>query len=122
MCNRFRNNKNWAAVEREFSATKITLIPPKRAKPNRGVIGDIRPTDPAYVIRPGGVTEILPWGFPSARGPVINFRSEGRRFPLVQRGLGRSPAFTKPRLPPIQSRSPRTGGYLRAISPWPLPP
>ena len=106
MCNRFRNNKNWAAVEREFSATKITLIPPKRAKPNRGVIGDIRPTDPAYVIRPGGVTEILPWGFPSARGPVINFRSEGRRFPLVQRGLVPVAGFyeTTPSADPKQKR------------------
>lgn len=106
MCNRFRNNKDWVAVEREFSATQITLLPPKRAKPNRGVIGDIRPTDPAYVVRPGGLTEILPWGFRSAHGPVINFRSEGRRFPLDQRGLVPVTGFyeTTPSADPKQKR------------------
>jgi len=49
---------------------------------------DIWPTDPAPVIRrrDDGVELVqLRWGFPSGRpkaAPVINFRSEGRRFPV----------------------------------------
>ena len=55
--------------------------------PNLEPRDDIWPTDPATVIRRrGDGVELvqLRWGFPPARpkgAPVINFRSEGRRFP-----------------------------------------
>ena len=55
--------------------------------PNLEPRDDIWPTDPATVFRRrGDGVELvqLRWGFPPARpkgAPVINFRSEGRRFP-----------------------------------------
>ncbi|HEY2706586.1 MAG TPA: SOS response-associated peptidase family protein, partial [Caulobacteraceae bacterium] len=56
------------------------------AAPNLAPLEEIRPTDPAPVIRPfedGVRLDQLRWGFPPGRpkaGPVINFRSENRRF------------------------------------------
>jgi putative SOS response-associated peptidase YedK len=58
------------------------------AAPNLEPRDDIWPTDPGPVIRrrDDGVELVqLRWGFPPARpkgAPVINFRSEGRRFPV----------------------------------------
>jgi putative SOS response-associated peptidase YedK len=59
------------------------------AAPNLEPRNDIWPTDPAPIIRrlEDGENEfaVLRWGFPPAKPkgpPVINFRSEGRRFPV----------------------------------------
>jgi hypothetical protein len=58
-----------------------------QAAPNLQPRDDIWPTDTAPVIRhtKGGFEFVqLRWGFPPARpkgAPIINFRSEGRRFP-----------------------------------------
>lgn len=88
MCNRYRVAKDRAAIEHEMvGLDPPVLFPPDLAPPNRGVTGDIRPTDPAYVVGASGEVAILPWGFPGPRGPVINFRSEGRRFARESRCL-----------------------------------
>jgi putative SOS response-associated peptidase YedK len=58
------------------------------APPNLEPRHDIWPTDPATVVcrRDDGVELVqLRWGFPPAKpkgAPIINFRSEGRRFPV----------------------------------------
>jgi putative SOS response-associated peptidase YedK len=61
----------------------------RSASPNIEPRDDIWPTDPAPVIRrlEDGTNDFaqLRWGFPPARSkraPIINFRSEGRRFPV----------------------------------------
>jgi putative SOS response-associated peptidase YedK len=60
-----------------------------KAAPNLEPREDIWPTDKAPVIRrlEDGTNDFgeLRWGFPPARpkgAPIINFRSEGRRFPV----------------------------------------
>jgi putative SOS response-associated peptidase YedK len=106
MCNRFRNDKDFAAWEREFTSRNIVIFRTNDATPNRGVHGDVRPTDPAFVVRHDGAVETLPWGFPGPRGPVINYRSEGRDFPLDRRALILATAFyeTTPPVDPKQKR------------------
>ena len=81
MCNDFGNHL--AA----FSQTRIPVKWPTATQ--LGTREDIWPTDPAPVIRrlEDGTNEfkVLRWGFPPARPkgpPVINFRSERRRFPV----------------------------------------
>lgn len=71
-----------------FSQTRIPVKWPD-AIPNLQPRDDIWPTDPAPVIRrlEDGTNEFteLRWGFLPGRPkapPVINFRSEGRRFPV----------------------------------------
>jgi putative SOS response-associated peptidase YedK len=71
-----------------FSQTRIPVRWPKAA-PNLEPREDIWPTDKAPVIRrlEDGTNEFvqLRWGFPPARpkgAPIINFRSERRRFPV----------------------------------------
>ena len=52
--------------------------------PNMEPRPSIRPTDPSFIVtgRDGGAfLQQMRWGFPGQRGPVINFRSEGRSFP-----------------------------------------
>jgi putative SOS response-associated peptidase YedK len=57
-----------------------------KAAPNLAPLEELRPTDPAPVIRrfeDGVRLDTLRWGFPPPRpkaGPIINFRSENRRF------------------------------------------
>jgi putative SOS response-associated peptidase YedK len=69
-----------------FSQTRIPVKWPNAA-PNLELRDDIWPTDTAPVIREtddGPEFTQLRWGFPPARPkgpPVINFRSEGRKFP-----------------------------------------
>ncbi|MDP1630452.1 MAG: SOS response-associated peptidase family protein [Caulobacter sp.] len=91
MCNTFLSPNNPKRVEWAFSQVRIPLIWPEAPMPNRGVTGDIRPTDPACVVVPeadGGRLCWMAWGFPRDRGgPLINFRSEGRRFSRVGRCL-----------------------------------
>jgi putative SOS response-associated peptidase YedK len=85
MCNDYANRVPFSAYREAFSQTRLPLVGPE-APPNLEPRDDIRPTDPAPILRlaPGGVELVsLRWGFAPARpkaGPVINFRSEGRRF------------------------------------------
>ena len=85
MCNDYANHVPWSAYVEAFSEIKLPVVLPKAAL-NLEPRDDIWPTDVAPIIRraEGGV-EIarMRWGFPPARPkapPVINFRSEGRRF------------------------------------------
>jgi putative SOS response-associated peptidase YedK len=86
MCNDFGNRVPYDEYLRAFSQTHVPLKWPA-ATPNLERRDDIWPTDPAPVIRrrDDGVELVqLRWGFPPGRtkgAPVINFRSEGRRFP-----------------------------------------
>ena len=83
MCNEFRFKLALDRLVDEFSQLRLPLHWAGGA-PNLEPRDSIRPTDPAVVILGReGVTELLQlrWGFPRDRGgPVINFRSEGRRF------------------------------------------
>jgi putative SOS response-associated peptidase YedK len=88
MCNDFGNNIPYSEYLAAFSHTRIPVRWPSDA-PNLEPRDDIWPTDPAPVIRrhDDGSNEfvVLRWGFPAGRpkgAPVINFRSEGRRFPV----------------------------------------
>jgi putative SOS response-associated peptidase YedK len=88
MCNDFGNNIPYSDYLAAFSQTRIPVQWPSAA-PNLEPREDIWPTDPAPVLRrlEDGRNEfaVLRWGFPSAKpkgAPVINFRSEGRRFPV----------------------------------------
>jgi putative SOS response-associated peptidase YedK len=88
VCNDFGNNISYSDYLAAFSQTRISVKWPSAA-PNLEPRDDIWPTERAPVIRrlQDGTNEFseLRWGFPSARlkgPPVINFRSEGRRFPV----------------------------------------
>lgn len=87
MCNDFGNRISYDAYLREFEQLRLAVRFPAAA-PNLEPRDDIWPTDVAPVIRrlDDGANEFaqLRWGFPSPRPkgpPVINFRSEARRFP-----------------------------------------
>ena len=86
MCNDYGNNIPYTAYLEAFRQTGIPVRFP-RAAPNLEPRDDIWPTDTAPVIRQvedGFEFVQLRWGFPPAKPkgtPVINFRSEGRRFP-----------------------------------------
>jgi putative SOS response-associated peptidase YedK len=88
MCNDFGNNIPYSDYLAAFSRTRIPVHWPSAA-PNLEPREDIWPTDPAPVIRrledERNEFAVLRWGFPPAKPkgpPVINFRSEGRRFPV----------------------------------------
>jgi putative SOS response-associated peptidase YedK len=88
MCNDFGNHIPYNDHLRAFSQIRVPVRFPAAA-PNLEPREDIWPTDPAPVIRhlEDGTNEfvVLRWGFPPARPKgraVINFRSEGRRFPV----------------------------------------
>jgi putative SOS response-associated peptidase YedK len=85
MCNDYGNRIPYSAYVEAFSEIKIPVFTPGGA-PNLEPRDDIWPTEAAPVIRrvDSGV-EIASqrWGFDPGRPkapPVINFRSEGRRF------------------------------------------
>ena len=86
MCNDYGNRIPYSAYVEAFSEIRIPLRFPVAA-PNLEPRDDIWPTEQAPVIRrrDDGVELVqLRWGFAAARPkapPVINFRSEGRRFP-----------------------------------------
>ena len=86
MCNDYGNHIPYTAYLEAFSELRIPVRFPDAA-PNLESRDDIWPTDIAPVIRQtDSGTEFLQlrWGFPPARAkgaPIINFRSEGRRFP-----------------------------------------
>src|SRR5205085_351098 len=88
MCNDSGNHITYSDYLAAFSQTRISVRWPKAA-PNLEPREDIWPTDKAPVIRrlADGTNEFaeLRWGFPPARPKgalIINFRSEGRRFPV----------------------------------------
>lgn len=84
MCNEYRFTGSLDQLMRAFSDLSVSLTWQGGA-PNLEPRESIRPTDPAPVIvGAGGAAELrqLRWGFPRPKGgPVINFRSDGRRFP-----------------------------------------
>ncbi len=87
MCNLYGNKVSYRQFLEAFSQLKLPLVfPTPDAAPNLEPREEIRPTELAPIVRPrdGGV-ELVPlkWGFRPARPkspPVINFRSDGRRF------------------------------------------
>ena len=85
MCNDYGNHVPYSAYVEAFSHLKIRIFALGGA-PNLEPRDDIWPTDVAPIIRTAaeGVELIqMPWGFPASRPkgpPVINMRSEGRRF------------------------------------------
>ena len=88
MCNDYGNRIPYSDYLAAFSESRIPVRRPAAA-PNLEPRDDIWPTDPAPTIRrlEDATNEfvILRWGFPPAKpkgAPVINFRSEGRRFPV----------------------------------------
>lgn len=88
MCNDCGNCVDYADYLAAFSQTRIPVKWPN-AVPNPEPREDIWPTDKAPVIRQleDGTNAFaeLRWGFPPGRpkaAPVINFRSENRRFPV----------------------------------------
>ena len=86
MCNEYGNRIPYSAYLEAFSHLKIRLFTPGGA-PNLEPRDDIWPTDVAPIIRAnkdGAELIQLRWGFPPGRPkgpPVINMRSEKRRFP-----------------------------------------
>jgi putative SOS response-associated peptidase YedK len=87
MCNEFRFKSSLDKLAEEFSQLRLPLHWSGGA-PNIEPRDSIRPTDPAAVVMgspEGAELKWLRWGFappPGRRGgPVINFRSDGRRFP-----------------------------------------
>ena len=83
MCNEFRFETSLQDILAAFSQLQIPLDWAGGA-PNVEPRASIRPTDPAYLVmgRDDGGARLsqLRWGFPGPKGPIINFRSEGRRF------------------------------------------
>jgi putative SOS response-associated peptidase YedK len=85
MCNDYGHRVSVDAYISAFSDLKIP-VRFEGGRPNLEPRDDIWPTEPAPVIRrddDGAVLSQLRWGFPPARpkgAPVINFRSENRRF------------------------------------------
>ena len=85
MCNDYGNRVPYSAYVEAFSDLKIPIFAPG-GPPNLEPRDDIWPTDTAPIIRRGekGAELVqLRWGFPPGRPkgpPVINMRSEKRRF------------------------------------------
>jgi putative SOS response-associated peptidase YedK len=84
MCNEYSFKQSLDRLAAEFSQLKLPLHWAGGA-PNLEPRDSIRPTDPAPVILgsgDGAELRQLRWGFVQPKGgPLINFRSEGRRFP-----------------------------------------
>ena len=84
MCNEYRFKQSLDRIAREFGELKLPLHWAGGA-PNLEPRDSIRPTDPAPILvgsPEGAELKQLRWGFAQpGRPPVINFRSEGRRFP-----------------------------------------
>jgi len=86
MCNDFGNHVSYDAYLEAFSQLRVPVVFPTAA-PNLEPRDDIWPTEiaPIFRRRDKGVELVqLRWGFPPPRpkgAPIINFRSEGRRFP-----------------------------------------
>ena len=117
MCNDFGNRIPYDAYLQAFGANRVPVRWPAAA-PNLEPRDDIWPTDPAPAVcrLEDGTNAFmqLRWGFPPPRpkgAPVINFRSEGRRFPV---GRCLVPAshffeFTGPRSPKAKWKFTKSG-------------
>jgi putative SOS response-associated peptidase YedK len=87
MCNSYAAKANYSEYVEAFSQVRLPLVwPEPHAAPNLQPRDPVRPTDPAPILRPreGGVELVeLRFGFMPGRpkaGPIINYRSENRRF------------------------------------------
>ena len=84
MCNAYRFKQSLDRLAETFGALHLPLQWAGGA-PNLEPRDPVRPTEPAPVIvgsPEGAELKQLRWGFSQPKGgPVINFRSEGRRFP-----------------------------------------
>ena len=83
MCNEYSQERSLDELLRQFAQLELSLTWDGGA-PNLEPRASIRPTDPSLVLtgRDGGAhLARMRWGFPGPRGPVINFRSDGRSFP-----------------------------------------
>ena len=83
MCNEFAQERSLDELLRQFAQLELPLTFEGGA-PNIEPRASVRPTDPAYIVTGHEGTARLAqmrWGFPGPRGPVINFRSDGRSFP-----------------------------------------
>jgi putative SOS response-associated peptidase YedK len=83
MCNEYAQKTSLDELLRQFGEQSLPLSWDGGA-PNLEPRPSVRPTDPSYIVtgKDGGAhLSQLRWGFPGPRGPVINFRSEGRSFP-----------------------------------------
>jgi putative SOS response-associated peptidase YedK len=84
MCNEYRFKQSLDQLADTFSRLSIPLHWAGGA-PNLEPRDSIRPTDPAPILvgsPDGAELKQLRWGFPNPHkgGPIINFRSDGRRF------------------------------------------
>jgi putative SOS response-associated peptidase YedK len=84
MCNEYRFKQSLDRIADEFSRLSLPLVWAGGA-PNLEPRDSIRPTDPAPILvgaPQGAELKQLRWGFAQPKGgPLINFRSDGRRFP-----------------------------------------
>jgi putative SOS response-associated peptidase YedK len=84
MCNEYRFKQSLDRIVDEFSRLRLPIHWAGGA-PNLEPRDSIRPTDPAPVLvaaPDGAELRQLRWGFVQPKGgPLINFRSDGRRFP-----------------------------------------
>jgi putative SOS response-associated peptidase YedK len=86
VCNDYGNRVPYSAYLEAFSHTRLQFVRPDPI-PNLEPRDDIWPTDTAPILRraaKGVELAQLRWGFPPGKPkgpPIINFRSEGRRFP-----------------------------------------
>lgn len=83
MCNEYSQERSLDELLRQFAQLELPLTWDGGA-PNLEPRASIRPTDPSLILtgRDGGAhLSRMRWGFPGPRGPVINFRSDGRGFP-----------------------------------------
>jgi putative SOS response-associated peptidase YedK len=84
MCNEYRFKQSLDKIAEQFSQLRLPIHWAGGA-PNLEPRDSIRPTDPAPILvgsPEGAELKQLRWGFAQPKGgPVINFRSDGRRFP-----------------------------------------
>lgn len=84
MCNEYRLRQSLDDIAEAFSQLRLP-IHWEGGAPNLEPRDSIRPTDPAPILigaPDGAELKQLRWGFARPQGgPVINFRSDGRRFP-----------------------------------------
>jgi putative SOS response-associated peptidase YedK len=83
MCNEYAQERSLDELLNEFDQLELPLTWDGGA-PNMEPRASIRPTDPSFILtgRDGGAhLSQMRWGFPGPRGPIINFRSDGRGFP-----------------------------------------